>query len=161
MYAILMVYTKYTKPLLEDAVANSKSWRGVCRYLGLKIAGGTQHHLKKRCKDYGIDHSHFTGQAHNKGKRFGPKRPIEEYLKKDSPTSSHRLKLRLISEGLKEHKCEVCLGTEWMGKPVPIELDHIDGDHENNELSNLRIICPNCHAQTDTHAGKNIGAGMR
>jgi hypothetical protein len=70
---------------------------------------------------------------------------------------SHKLKNKLIRDGLKKHQCEVCDGTEWLGKKIPIELDHIDGNHYNNTLSNLRIICPNCHAMQDTNSGKNVG----
>lgn len=54
-------------------------------------------------------------------------------------------------------KCEVCLTQEWMGQPVPIEMDHIDGNPENGKQENLRLICPNCHAQTSTYRGKNVG----
>jgi hypothetical protein len=60
---------------------------------------------------------------------------------------------------IRERKCEVCGITEWMGRPAPLELDHIDGDPTNNELSNLRLICPNCHAQTEYYKGKNMGRG--
>jgi hypothetical protein len=56
-------------------------------------------------------------------------------------------------------KCSVCDLLEWNELPMPIELDHIDGNSENNSLSNLRLICPNCHAQTDTYKGKNKGMG--
>jgi 5-methylcytosine-specific restriction endonuclease McrA len=56
----------------------------------------------------------------------------------------------LINEGIKEHKCELCGITEWNGKPAPIELDHINGKHTDNRIENLRILCPNCHAQTPT-----------
>lgn len=68
-----------------------------------------------------------------------------------------RLKNYLIdSHG---HACEVCGISEWMGEPAPIELDHKDGNPLNNDLRNLRLICPNCHAQTKTYKGKNRGSG--
>jgi len=57
------------------------------------------------------------------------------------------------------HRCEVCGITEWMGRPAPLELDHTDGNPFNNQLDNLRLICPNCHAQTETYKGKNMGSG--
>ncbi len=60
---------------------------------------------------------------------------------------------------IRGHKCEVCGITEWMGRPAPLELDHIDGDPTNNELHNLRLICPNCHAQTENYKGRNKGNG--
>ena len=67
----------------------------------------------------------------------------------------NKLRKKLIKHGVKDASCETCGVRQWMGKPAPIELDHIDGDKWNNELSNLRILCPNCHAQTDTYRGKN------
>lgn len=66
-----------------------------------------------------------------------------------------KLHNRLLREGVKEHKCEICGNTEWNGKPIPLQLDHIDGNSHNHILTNLRLICPNCHAQTETYCGKN------
>jgi hypothetical protein len=57
------------------------------------------------------------------------------------------------------HRCRICLLSEWMGKPIPLDLDHKDGDATNNRLENVRLICPNCHAQTETYKAKNIGHG--
>jgi hypothetical protein len=58
-----------------------------------------------------------------------------------------------------EHRCEICGLAEWMDRPIPLELDHKDGDAANNSLDNLRLICPNCYAQTETYKAKNIGRG--
>ena len=63
-------------------------------------------------------------------------------------------KLYLIRE--RGHQCEMCFNKTWLNKRIPIEIDHIDGNRNNNSLENLRLICPNCHAFTDTYKGKNI-----
>lgn len=152
-----MANNKYSKETLTDAVAKSDTWADVCREMGVKPGTGAQSYLTRRAKELGLDHSHFVGKKTNKGSFQGFKNPIEHYLRKDFFTKSHDLRLRLIKEGMKEAKCEYCGTVEWMGKPVPLELEHKDGDHQNNLFENLAIICPNCHAQTDTHAGKNIG----
>jgi hypothetical protein len=59
------------------------------------------------------------------------------------------------------HRCEVCGITEWMGRPAPLEMDHKDGDSMNNALDNVRLICPNCHAQTRNYKNRNMGKGRR
>ena len=66
------------------------------------------------------------------------------------------MRVRLIKEGIKSEMCELCGITEWNGKPVSFELDHIDGNRTNHKLENLRIICPNCHSQTHTYRARNI-----
>ena len=64
---------------------------------------------------------------------------------------------RLIKEGLLEYKCDICENIgEWYGNPLVLQLDHINGKHNDNNLDNLRLLCPNCHSQTDTFAGKNL-----
>lgn len=59
------------------------------------------------------------------------------------------------------HKCQICENTEWMGKPIPLICDHIDGDSTNSDISNFRNICANCDAQTDTFKSKNRGKGRK
>jgi len=109
--------------------------------------------LESYLKKFGVA---YVGNKGLKGKKIGVgKLSASEYAKRHY-VSAHKLKLRLIAEGLKNHHCEICNITEWMGKKTPIELDHIDGNHYNNELMNLRIVCPNCHAQQDTNSGKNV-----
>jgi hypothetical protein len=148
----------YTDQQFIEAVETSLSYRQVLSKLGLKEAGGNYSVMKQRIKRMGLDTSHMTGQGHLKGKTHEwTKKPIETLLVDDREHSypSYKLKNRLLSEGLKQHKCECCGITEWNGKPAPIELDHINGNHHDNRLENLRILCPNCHAQTDTYRGKN------
>lgn len=148
---------KYTDTEFIEAVKHSQSIRQVLIKLGLREAGGNYASCKDKIAKLNLDISHFGGQAWSKGKKKGYKRPIEDYLSNQYSITSHRLRLRLIDEGLLEYKCQSCNGTDWLKQPIPLELDHIDGNRKNNELSNLRLLCPNCHALTPTYRGKNIG----
>lgn len=85
----------------------------------------------------------YKGNQGGKGKKTDPKRKsAEELANSETYVSSHRLRLRLIDDGIKEARCECCKLSEWMGKPIPLELHHKDGNHYNNDLSNLEILCP-------------------
>ena len=148
-------YRNYTDADFIEAWTNSGSVRQVLGKLGLVEAGGNYACAKKRADALGLTKEHMHGKSWNKGKKVGPKRPVEEYLSNQRSIQSYKLKNRLLAEGLKQHKCECCGITEWNGKPAPIEIDHIDGNKYNNTIQNLRILCPNCHAQTDTYRGKN------
>lgn len=76
-----------------------------------------------------------------------------QYAQKDH-VSSHKLKIKLIQDGIKNNKCELCGLDTWNNLPIPLELHHIDGNHYNNNLNNLLILCPNCHAQQENNSGK-------
>lgn len=86
--------------------------------------------------------------------------PLEKVLIKDSEYNRTKLKERLIKEGLKEYKCECCGITEWNNKPIALQLHHINGIHNDNRLSNLQLLCPNCHSQTDNFASKGRGTAI-
>lgn len=145
-YAKRMPKTKYTKEKLAPLVASSHSVMEVVRKLGLQEVGGNHAHIKKMIDNAGLDTSHFTGRAWNKGKTFHWL-PLEVYLNNERKITSHRLRIRLIREGYKEKKCEKCGRRKWLGKPISLELDHINENHFDNRLENLQILCPNCHAQ--------------
>jgi len=81
-----------------------------------------------------------------------------EIAKKDVSSLTHGRLKRLLIE-THSHKCQICNLDSWMNQKIPIEMDHIDGNNENNDLSNLRLLCPNCHAQTPTYKAKNKGNG--
>ena len=144
-YNIHMPKTKYTKEMLLPLVKNSHSMMEVVRKLGLSESGGNHRHITKIVKDYGIDTSHFK-RCWNKGLTF-EKKPLEIYFQNKAFIRSHALKMRLVNEGYKKWRCERCGLSEWNGKHIPLQLDHIDGNHSNTALENLQILCPNCHAQ--------------
>jgi len=147
---------KYTLTDLQNAVVTSVSLRQVLQKLNVAPAGGNYTTLKRAIKHFNLDTSHFTGQ--NLGGRKFPERskPIEEYLQKGSTIHSYKLKIKLLNNGVFNPICSSCNLSEWLSKPISLELDHIDGDNTNNELSNLRLLCPNCHAFTPTYRGRNI-----
>lgn len=136
-------------------VQQSRTLRECLIKLGLRGAGGNYESFRRFCSKHNISVAHFRRGCWNAGVVIGPKRPLEVYLSNSARIGSHSLKLRLISEGVKERKCERCGITEWQGSPAPLELEHVDGNHSNNELSNLLILCPNCHALTPTYRGRN------
>ena len=145
----------YTKEVLSKICAESYSYRQCLEKMNIAPAGGNYACLKKHIELHNIDISHFTLQAWNRGKKLGPKRSTDEYLSNKKPIHSWKLKRRLLTEGIFELKCYNCLKDTWMNKPIPLELHHIDGNNTNNNLCNLTILCPNCHALTDNYRGKN------
>lgn len=101
----------------------------------------------------GID---YVGNQSGKGMtKVKDKLSFQEYLDTSKDIQSNKVRIKLLEEGLKPHKCENCGLEEWMGQPIPLELHHIDGDKTHNELSNYQLLCPNCHALTDSYRGKN------
>ena len=139
------------------AVEKSISVAEVLNRLGLKPVGGNYKSFGLHSKRLGVDTSHFTGQSWSSGKSLNSKRPIEDYLNNLVGISSFNLKRRLIREKIFKAKCYSCGLEKWLGKPIALELEHLDGIHSNNSLENLTLLCPNCHSQTETYRGKNIG----
>jgi hypothetical protein len=149
-----MKLRKYTESQLKDAVSSSTSLHQVLFKLNVAPYGGNYVVLNKAIKYFDLDISHFKGQGWSRDKRFGNKHPIEDYFNGKFITS-HHLRQRLIKDEVFPHQCSNCGLTIWLNEPIPLELDHIDGNITNNSLSNLRLLCPNCHAKTSTYRGKN------
>ena len=103
--------------------------------------------VKKKKKKMGIEYHGNQGlKGMGERKNIQNRKTVSELLLTKSTTSS-KIRLRLIKEGYKEEKCEICGLTEWMGKPIPLELHHKDFNHHNNDIENLQILCSNCHMQ--------------
>ena len=115
--------------------------------------------FKRRAVKLGVYVPNQAGKGLEKPKEDGKgKIPLSEILDGLHPQyQTNKLRIRLISAGIKEAKCEVCGISEWRGTTLSFDLDHIDGDRTNHKLDNVRIICPNCHSQTETYRGKNVG----
>jgi len=144
---------------LRQAVKDSKSIAGVLRAIGLRAAGGNYRTVQLAVATLGLDTAHWTGEGHRKGSRkpVVAAQPLERMLVRGVLRRSSHLRRRLIEEGKFERRCSNCRLTSWHGVAIPLELDHRDGDPTNNELDNLRLLCPNCHALTPTYRGRNIG----
>ena len=84
-----------------------------------------------------------------------PKLTLEEYLASSKDIQSNKVRIKLLEEGLKEHRCECCGLETWLDKPIPLELHHKDGNRHNNTIENFALLCPNCHAFTESYRGKN------
>lgn len=152
---------KYNLEQLKNACKQANSYRNVMFQLGIKEAGGNYATIKKKIIEFQIDISHFTGKGWNKNLKFKPKisKPTSELLIFNSNYQSHKLRKRLLKEKYFEYKCYNCNLTEWMGQPITLELEHIDGNHTNNQIENLTMLCPNCHALTSTWRGRKLKLG--
>ena len=152
----------YTKEEFIDAVKTSTTVREALKKLKLSSKGGNYASFHKYVKELDISISHFKtynkGQCWNRNIKTGPKRPIEDYLQNKFPIQSNQLKKRLLKEKIFEYKCYKCNNRTWNNDPIPLELEHINGNHNDNSIDNLTLLCPNCHAQTETYRGKNIKA---
>lgn len=145
---------KYTKEYLEGIVKNCTSILEVCRKVGISEGSGSAT-IKRNIKKFNIDISHFKGQGWNKGMAGLDKvasLPLEKLLDINTNVKGSYLKTKLIAQGLKIDKCEIC-GLD--GKELTLELHHINGNHFDNRIENLQILCPNCHSKTPNYRRKN------
>ena len=153
---------KYSREKFAEAWLSSSSIAQVAKKLDCNTTGGGYVSLKMAARELGLDDDHMTGQGWNVGWKSNPARerviPLTDILIENSTyTTIWRLKLRLLREGMLEYKCYLCGLTEWNGKPITLQLDHINGVHLDHRIQNLRLLCPNCHSQTETFAGRNKG----
>lgn len=135
-------------------VAQANSYSDCLRALGLTPKGGSSTDiLKKRINELNCDVSHFNSKMQASP---NAKYSLDEILVENSTYKNiSRLKMRLINEGVFEYKCARCGITEWLGQPITLQLHHKNGVNNDHRKKNLEFLCPNCHSQTETFAGKN------
>ncbi|KOT98862.1 HNH endonuclease [Streptomyces rimosus subsp. pseudoverticillatus] len=144
---------RHSETTLREAVALSHSTAEVVRRLGIHPVGGNQAHIAHRIAELDLDTTHFTTARPRR-----PQRPIADRLVLGSPSEGRlpgdRLRRALLRRGIRE-QCAMCgTGPVWNGRPLRLEVDHRNGDWWDNRPTNLRLLCPNCHAVTDTYRGR-------
>ena len=154
-----MAWCKYSREVLIEAVGASVSMAGVLRHLNLRQNGGTHAHLRRRIAELDIDTSHFLGRAHLRGTPNPGRRAPRDVLVLRSQdrgrAAPSSLRRALIALG-RAYRCESCdVGESWNGRRLILHVDHIDGRFWDCRPENLRFLCPNCHSQTPTYAGRN------
>jgi len=116
---------------------------------------------KKHAVRLNVFSTNMSGKGISKKTPDHLKIDYSEALKGNLPhVQTGAVKRYLFAEGIKENKCEKCGITEWMDMPISCHLDHINGDSHDHRLENLRILCPNCHSQTETYCGKSKGTSI-
>ncbi len=145
---------QYTKDIVQAAVSESFSMRSTLKKLGLTDHGGNRNTVRKLLVEYKIDTSHFSLVESNKIK--SSQYTSNEIFCEQSEYARSSLAGAVRRYKVLDYKCVKCNNIgEWFSHKLNLTVDHINGNHKDNRIENLRYLCPNCHSLTDTFAGKN------
>jgi 5-methylcytosine-specific restriction endonuclease McrA len=133
---------KWTPDELLTVVPETVNLTQVCHRLGLRPIEDNYTLIAEWITHLDLDIDHWTHSA---------RKPLEELIERS------RLRWRLVEEGHLEEKCYDCGIRDWMRKSLVVQLHHKNGKGKDNRLENLTFLCPNCHSQTDSFAGRNVG----
>ncbi|WKX70575.1 HNH endonuclease signature motif containing protein [Streptomyces sp. XD-27] len=139
---------------LREAISKATSYADVMRRLGLAVNDANHRRVQRCASQLRLDTSHFTRKSRRAAMCTPPKRPANEVLRMHSDGSPrvNRERLHRALRGIGvPYRCDFCgNGGEWRGKSITLQIDHVNGDWLDNRPENLRYLCPNCHATTDT-----------
>ena len=145
----------------QQLLNTSNSFVDILIKIGLDPYNGNHKTLNHRIKEEGFDISILeknrrkSREKHMKSLLEKKTYKLEDILVENSKYGSHHLKNKLISQNILKNECSICKNNgEWFGKKLSLQLDHINGINNDNRLENLRLLCPNCHSQTETFSGK-------
>ena len=141
------------------AVADNISIGGVLSQLGVGVSGTNYRRVHNMVSDLQLDTSHWLGMGFLRGKThsWSPSKPLSEILVARSTYHNlFQLKKRLIQASLMRYACASCGLSDWQGRTLVLQLDHLNGVGDDHRLENLRLLCPNCHSQTTTYCGRNV-----
>ena len=146
--------------LVKRYLPLSNSLNHLCNNLGLRGVDGYYKKLKRIIAEYNLSTEHFGTikvAAIGKGRNKFTAMSDEEFFICNSKRYGDSIIKRLVEGKYKEYKsengqCGIC---EWYGKPLRLQVHHINGDHNDNRIENLQLLCPNCHTQTETYARRN------
>lgn len=144
----------WTDKQLIEIVPQCKSYRQCVIKLGLKDSNNRARDLQFHIKRLNIDTSHFKSQRGLNRKKIKTGDKLKEG---GSSGDIPSIRLYLVSEKLLPYECSICHLKDWQGNSITLDLDHINGIPSDHRLENLRFLCPNCHSQTDTYKGRNVG----
>jgi len=143
---------------VTKAVTSSSSMKETLVKLGLRAAGGNYKQLHKACRKFNLTPPIMNSNIQTLKARTKRTIPLEDILIEHSTyTNRYNIKKRCYKLGLLIEECYICKQKpKWNNQPLTLQLDHINGIFNDNRIENLRILCPNCHSQTHSFAGKNL-----
>lgn len=140
----------------SELVKNNTTYASILRILNYSTRGAGNRMLKSRIQAEGIDDTHIKLGKYQVMAQLRSRPDHEVFVENSTYLNGVSIKRRLINQKYKENVCSVCgLLPKWNNKVLSLQIDHINGVRTDNRLENLRLICPNCHSQTDNFAGKN------
>lgn len=162
----IRTYNYVMPSILQDenavrlAVGTTNCMRDCLIALGLRAAGGNYQALVRAARKFNIALKRGEPSTGIERARLAITRPLEEVMVENSNYNRSQLKKRLIRDGILKNECFNCgLGPFWENSPLSLHLEHKNGIHNDHRLENLCLLCPNCHSQTSTFAGRNSKYG--